>query len=308
MSGRPPVTETILQRFSCRTYRPVPLAEADRALLSERARSLTEGPLGNRLRFRLAASTEESADALKGLGTYGFIRGASAFVVGAVSPGERHLEDYGYGLEQLVLFATSLGLGTCWLGGSFTRSSFSRAVEATWQERVPAVAAVGVIPDLEAARGGIIRRRVGADLRLPWERLFFDAAFGVPLSRADAGDFAEPLEMLRRGPSASNKQPWRVVRDGGHGTPRHSGGHGTPRHSGGAGAAWHFYLQRTPGYRGGLAGKLLRLEDIQRVDIGIAMCHFEIVLREAGGTGKWVLRPPVIETPRDVEYVVTWEG
>jgi hypothetical protein len=293
MSGGPPVTEAILRRFSCRTYRPVPIAEADRALLSDRARSLTEGPLGNPLRFRLAAVTEESADALKGLGTYGFIRGAGAFIVGAVSPGERHLEDYGHAMEQLVLFATSLGLGTCWLGGSFTRSSFSRAVEATWQERVPAVAAVGVIPDIEAARGGMIRRRVGADLRLPWERLFFDAAFGAPLSRTDAGDFAEPLEMLRRGPSASNQQPWRVLREAG-------GGPGAP-------AAWHFFLQRTPGYRGGLAGKLLRLEDIQRVDMGIAMCHFELVVREAGGTGKWVVRPPRIEAPH-AEYVVTWEG
>ncbi len=290
MSGRPPITETILQRFSCRTYRPGPIAEAERALLAERALALTKGPLGNPLRFRLAAATEEGANALKGLGTYGFIRGAGAFIVGAVAPGNRHLEDYGHGLEQLVLLATSLGLGTCWLGGSFTRSSFSRAVEATWQERVPAVAAVGVIPDVEAARGGIIRRRVGADLRLPWESLFFDAAFGAPLTRGEAGDFAEPLEMLRRGPSASNKQPWRVVREGG------------------ASSSWHFYLQRTPGYRAGIAGKLLRLEDIQRVDMGIAMCHFELVLREAGRNGRWVVGQPRIETPRGAEYVVTWEG
>jgi hypothetical protein len=294
MSTRQPLAEIIAQRFSCRAYLDVPIPEADRVLLDAKVRSLTVGPLGNPLRFRLAAVTEDSADALKGLGTYGFIRGASAFIVGAVSPGERHLEDYGHALEQLVLFTTGLGLGTCWLGGSFTRSSFSRAVEATWQERVPAVAAVGVIPDVEAARGGMIRRRVGADLRLPWENLFFDGTFGAPLSRADAAAFAEPLEMLRRGPSASNKQPWRVVReDGGQGR---------------GGAAWHFFLQRTPGYRGGLAGKLLRLEDIQRVDMGIAMCHFELALREAGRSGKWVFRPPQIETPEPAEYVVTWEA
>jgi len=290
MSRQPPVTDSIARRFSCRTYLDQPVAEADRLLLEEKARSLTRGPLGNPLRFRLAARTEESADALKGLGTYGFIRGATAFLVGAVSPGERHLEDYGHAMEQLVLFATGLGLGTCWLGGSFTRSSFSRAVEATWQERVPAVAAVGVIANVEAARGGVIRRRVGADLRLPWESLFFDGAFGVPLSRTEAGDFEEPLEMLRRGPSASNKQPWRVLREGG------------------GGPAWHFYLQRTPGYRGGLGGKLLRLEDIQRVDMGIAMCHFELVLREAGRTGKWVVRQPPVEAPQGTEYTVTWEG
>jgi hypothetical protein len=296
-----PVTEVISRRFSCRTYRDQPVPGADRALLSERARSLTTGVLGTPLRFRLVAATEDSAEALKGLGTYGFIRGASAFIVGAVSPGDRYLEDYGHALEQLVLFATSLGLGTCWLGGFFTRSSFSRAVEATWQERVPAVVAVGVIADVEAARGGVIRRRVGADLRLPWERLFFDGTFGVPLSREGAGDLAEPLEMVRRGPSASNKQPWRVVREGGSSPP------GAPsRSGGGAASSWHFYLQRTPGYRGGLAGKLLRLEDIQRVDMGIAMCHFELTARELGLPGTWAVRPPEIKTPGDLtEYKVT---
>ena len=41
------------------------------------------------------------------------------------------------------------------------------------------------------------------------------------------------LEMVRRGPSASNKQPWRVVR---------------------AGERWHLYLQRTRGYGRATAG------------------------------------------------------
>jgi hypothetical protein len=72
--------------------------------------------------------------------------------------------------------------------------------------------------------------------------------------------------------------------------------------------AWHFYLHRTPGYRGGLAGKLLRLEDIQRVDMGIAMCHFELTARELGLPGTWAVRPPAIENPGDLtEYTVTWD-
>ena len=296
MSTARSVSATILQRFSCRTYADVPLSEQDRASLDEQARALVAGPLGTALRFRLAAATEESADALKGLGTYGFVRGARGFLVGAVSAGDHSLEDYGHAMEQLVLCATGLGLGTCWLGGSFTRGSFARAVQVTGQERVPAVVAVGRIPDAAPggrdARDGFIRRRVGADLRLPWESLFFDGTFAVPLSRREAGAYAEPLEMLRKGPSASNKQPWRVLRAGGRD---------------GMGAAWHLYLQRTPGYRGGLAGRLLRLEDIQRVDMGIAMCHFELTARELGLRGKWVDRPPQTACPASCEYVITWE-
>ena len=94
------------------------------------------GPLGNPLRFRLAAATEESAEALKGLGTYGFVRGASAFIVGAVSPGDRHLEDYGHALEQLVLLATSRkGYGSlCRLITEGRRRSEKGSSRVGWRE------------------------------------------------------------------------------------------------------------------------------------------------------------------------------
>jgi hypothetical protein len=91
MSGERPFSEIIPLRFSCRTYLGASVPEADRARLEQKARWLTTGPLGTPLRFRLMAATEGDANALKGLGTYGFIRGASAFLVGAVSPGERYL-------------------------------------------------------------------------------------------------------------------------------------------------------------------------------------------------------------------------
>lgn len=282
-----PVMELIPQRFSCRTYLGAPIGEAERKKLSSAAESLRKGPRGTLLRFRLIASTKDDTEALRGLGTYGFVRRASGFIVGAATVGDGYLEDYGHAMERLVLLATDLGLGTCWLGGSFTRSSFSRAIAAVDGERVPAVAAVGVIPDLEAARNGVIRRHVRGDRRLPWMNLFFSERFGVPLTREAAGSFAAVLDMVRLAPSASNKQPWRIVREG---------------------SGWHFFLHRTPGYRGGLAGRLLKLEDIQRLDIGIAMCHFELTALEHGLPGAWVVRAPRIETPDPlIEYAVSWE-
>jgi len=282
-----PVTQIIPQRFSCRTYLPSPIEEAQRKILAEAAESMRAGPRGTAVRLRLVASTPSDTGALRGLGTYGFVRGASGFIVGAATVGEGWLEDYGYAMEELVLLATDLGVGTCWLGGSFTRSSFSRVIGAGAAERVPAAPALGVVSDPEAARNGVIRRRVGGDRRLPWESLFSSERFGVPLTPEAAGPFSTPLEMVRLGPSASNKQPWRIVRDG---------------------RCWHFFLQRTPGYSGGLAGRLLKVEDIQRVDIGIAMCHFELAAREFGLPGAWAVRAPHIGTTDPlVEYAVTWE-
>ena len=93
--------------------------------------------------------------------------------------------------------------------------------------------------------------------------------------------------MVRLAPSASNKQPWRIVKDG---------------------SAWHFYLQRTPKYGpGSVVFNVMKLADLQRVDMGIAMCHFELTARELGLDGKWARMNPGLEIPDErTEYVVSW--
>jgi nitroreductase len=288
-----PIAELVERRFSCRTYADRPMAAETQERLRDRMTSLNEGPFGTPLRFELVAATEEDRAALRGLGTYGFIRGASGFIVGAARRGAKDLEDYGYAMEALILAATDLDLGTCWLGGTFTRSSFSRKIQASGDEHVPAVAAVGDVADPEQARRGLLRRVTKAESRLPWERLFFDQTFGTPLTRGRAEGFAQVLDLVRLAPSGSNKQPWRVVKDG---------------------TTWHFCLERTPGYGGSLATRLLggkgaAFPDIQRMDLGIAMCHFDLALREMDMTGKWVVKEPSLEGRSTLtEYVASFVG
>ncbi len=280
------ITEVIRKRFSCRTYLDQPIREDKQRKLTEFLAASLTGPLGTRARFALVAATEYDRQALKGLGTYGFIRGATGFIVGAVEQGPRNLEDFGYLMEQAILFATGIGLGTCWLGGSFTKSSFAKKISAAREEVVPAVTAIGHIADGVLA-GDRIRRRVGAGGRYSMEQLFFDQDFGCPIAAAAAGDYAEPLEMVRWAPSASNKQPWRIVRNK---------------------DKWHFYLERTKGYgKGSLIFRLLRLADLQRVDMGIAMCHFELAARELGLSGRWTVEEPAVEgLGVNTEYTVSW--
>ena len=281
-----PVSDVIQQRFSCRNYLETAIEETQRRSLADFLASDGAGPFGTRTRFALVAATENDRKALRGLGTYGFIKGATGFVIGAVEDGPQNLEDFGYAMERAILFATDLGLGTCWLGGSFTKSTFARRIAAGASESVPAVTSIGYIGD--DRRNTAQRQRIGADSRLPWEELFFDKAFGVPLSSQAAGALAMPLEMVRLGPSASNKQPWRIVKDGN---------------------AWHFYMQRTPGYRDQLLARLLSIADMQRVDMGIAMSHFELTADELGLKGGWAVHDPGVAVPdRLTEYTVTWMG
>lgn len=282
-----PVTALIRQRFSCRTYTTTPIAPAERARLEAfvTGTGCTRGPLGSTLRLRLIAAGEEDRQALKGLGTYGFIRNPAGFILGAVERGPKHLEDFGYQMEQCVLYATDLGLGTCWLGGSFSRSSFSARLNLTAREELPAVVSTGYIAEKRSLVDRLVRNSAQGDQRLPWTQLFFAGDWGAPLSPEEAGAYAEVLEMVRRGPSASNKQPWRIIKTAG---------------------AWHFYLQRTPGYAS-RNRQLLEISDMQRVDMGIAMCHFALTAEEAGLVGRWAVQEPALAKPDALtEYIVSW--
>ncbi len=246
--------------------------------------SLDTGPLGNPCRFTLLAATQDDRAALKGLGTYGFIKGATAFVAGAVRPAPGDMEDYGYCLERAVLEATDLGLGTCWLGGTFTKSSFARRIGLQPGEVMAAVVAAGY--PAEDSRKHWLRRSVGSERRLPPSKLFFDGSSTAPLDSALSADLADVLETVRWAPSASNKQPWRLIRSG---------------------RTWHFYLERTAGYGKGLLSSLVMRADLQRVDMGIAMCHFELAAREAGLVGRWVIEQPALGTASaGWEYTASW--
>jgi nitroreductase len=275
-----PVTEIIRKRFSCRTYTGQPIDEPLRAKLEAFLSGSPVGPLATRARFALLAATDTDRDALRGLGTYGMIKGATGYIAGAVARGDRDMEDLGYLMERIVLYATDVGLGTCWLGGTFTRSRFAEQIALQRDETLPAVLSVGPIAGRPRLADRAARRLVRADKRLPWERLFFDGRFGRPLSRERAGAAAVPLDMVRLGPSASNKQPWRVMMEG---------------------DAWHLYLQRTPGYNRGTG------PDLQRVDAGIAMAHLELAAAECGLHGTWQTDAPPIDTPDErTQYIASW--
>ncbi|MBN1661174.1 MAG: nitroreductase family protein [Anaerolineae bacterium] len=281
------ITTVIKERFSCRTYLPRPIEEETRQALEQFIAGARAMPFGTPARFLFVSSTDESSRELRGLGTYGFIQGAQGYIIGAVAEGEKDMEAYGWLLEDMVLYATALGLGTCWLGGTFTRSSFAARIGLRAGETMPAVISVGYIAKERGLRDRLIAGGAGAHTRLPWGNLFFEDEFGTPLSQEGAGVYAGPLEMVRLGPSASNKQPWRVVRQG---------------------PAWHFYVQRTPGYGGGIAG-LFTSGDLQRVDMGIAMAHFELTAREEGLDGQWLVADPGLAGPdRHTGYIASWMG
>lgn len=288
MSAPRSMVQLIRDRRSVRAYSGQDIPPAAAAELQSACGELSRGPLGTACRLRLVE------DAWR-------IWGARHFLVGAAHGGPHALTDLGRLLEELVLRATGLSLGTCWIGLGFPQAAFAAAMSLTPEEILPAVIAVGLPSGRTTAYGLAARLATGASRRKPWGELFFDGNFRAPLSAAapppgaggSRGDpFALALEMVRLAPSAQNRQPWRVVRE----TPA-GGSVERPR--------FHFFRQQP-------AGLLSSRPDWLRLDIGIAMAHFELTLAEAGVRGRWAAdglpgaATRSLQLPPRTDYVASW--
>ncbi|CZQ90044.1 Hypothetical protein Tpal_1207 [Trichococcus palustris] len=109
--------DAIDKRKSVRTYAKQPLSaeqlEGIRALLDQEY----PGPMGTRRSFEWVGQGG-NGDAIN---TLGFITGEFGAIVGWAGEEPDALVDYGYVLEGIVLQLVDRGLGTCWVGGTFSR-------------------------------------------------------------------------------------------------------------------------------------------------------------------------------------------
>lgn len=256
--------EAIKQRISVRSYSEKPVEAELRKELEDYYLNLGSGPFGASVRFDMLDLEPLDKNEMRRFGTYGMIKGANLYILGAAKDEPGALEDLGYSMEKIILKATSLGFGTCWLGGTFRRSAFASKMNLAENELLPAVTPVGFAAEEVSAADKIARYTAGSKKRKPWDELFFQSDGNTPLSQEDSGQYAGALEAVRMGPSASNRQPWRIVKE--------------------KEGLFHLFLQENKVYN-----RLLGKIRIQNIDMGIAMCHFEMVAEEDGLKGSWVV-------------------
>ena len=84
--------------------------------------------------------------------------------------------------------------------------------------------------------------------------------------------------MVRWAPSAVNRQPWRIIRKDG---------------------VFHFYEKKDKGYVSDKTG------DLQRVDLGIALCHFMSGMESLGKTPVLTVSDPGVTVPDGVFYIAS---
>ena len=274
---RLPIEEIIEKRKSVRTFLEKSLNEEDKKELQSYMETL-ENPFGVDVKF----SFLETGDKKKSLGTYGVIKGTVDYIGAAVKKEPFALEALGYEMEKLILYTASKDIGTCWLGGTFKREDFKKAMDLEEGTLFPAITPVGYPKDAKSMTDNLVRFIAKGDLRKPWEDLFFNGDFNHPLTTEEANEYKNALEMVRLGPSASNKQPWRVLWTN---------------------SAFHFYEAKNAGYSDSFS------YDIQRIDLGIALCHFHLTAMENNLSGKITVKPvPEIKVPENHEYCFSWSA
>jgi len=165
--------DAINNRVSVRSYADRPIEPNKKQELTNLLQSTSVGPFGNEVRFTLVDLSEMERKEIKGLGTYGFISGAKLFIVSTVKDDARAMEDVGYCFEKVILTATDMGLGTCWMGGTFRRANFAKRINMLEDEVIPAVSPIGYAHNKKTVREKLIRRFAGSDHRKPWNDLFW---------------------------------------------------------------------------------------------------------------------------------------
>ena len=276
------ILDVIKRRSSWRTYdrnSPIPL-EILRQLKEYIDSKNIVGPFGNKARFELLKIPETERNKINSdYGTYGFIKGAEYFLAGAIQKNKKVLEDFGYIFEHIVLKATELNIGTCWMAGTFKRSTIAREINLNNEEIIPAISPIGIPSKNRRLLGKFMRIAIRAKVRKPWETLFFTETF-EPLSMENLDKpLKNALEMVRLAPSAKNKQPWRVMRDDRNDI--------------------HFFIE--------IDSRSGRVLNYQKLDIGIAMCHFELAMQNFEKNGIWKISNPTFKfIPKNYHYVTSW--
>lgn len=256
--------EAIISRKSIRKYTGESLTIKDKELLQtylSQAENLI-GPFGNTIKILFKDLELQDGK----IATYGFVKKAPSFLVTICKRNQESLLDLGFVVENLILFLQQNKINTCWLGGTFQRKKLQVEEELEEGDFIPIISPIGYAAEQAHLFGQIIRKMAKADSRLDFDSLFFQNDFQSPIS---SEKWKEWLEYVRLAPSASNKQPWRIVLS--------------------KDEKAHFFIARTPKYGSSLG------YDIQMVDIGIALSHFVTII----GKKEIIVKNPKIALPNN---------
>jgi hypothetical protein len=270
------IINSIQQRKSCRTYTDESLSAQDTKKLQEFIDKHKTGIDGKSVDFLLVEKNETEVP-LKI--PYGLIRGNKTYILGKTDPTALAKTNYGYMLEKIVLKATEMKLGTCWVG-LFDKEYFND-IELESNLDIPSILVIGYANEKIPLKEKLIRKAVNADKRKPWETLFFNYETSESLNPDSIQPYVETLQMTRLAPSSGNTQPWRI-------------------HYSTTTNEFHFYKKPT--------NNSYEAKGMHDIDMGIAMSHFELVSIKNGLKGSWfVYSKEKMKQIDESQYIISWK-
>lgn len=237
------VIDAIEKRISCRAFADWPVEPEKVEALR---RVVAEANACDGLHFELYGP-EDFGPTLC-LSKKMFANDAAWYAALAAPAGPLHEEHIGYFGEKLVLAAAQLGLGTCWVAGTFDRAATHADLGEgeVFHDVIPIGYAAEKVPFKQQA----IRKALRARNRK------MDDLYDGPTPLSDAPAWIQAcIDAVLKAPSAINEQP--VV------------------------FAW-------AGEDAPIVANLRRMRSgLQHVDLGIAKLHFELAARVCGIQGSW---------------------
>jgi nitroreductase len=183
--------EVIARRHSVRTYKPEPLPEEQIVQCLEAARSAPSWRNSQCWRFIIVQDRsvieQLAAQRIYGYPINNWLTSAPAVVVACADPREsgRHGDlpywavDTAIAMENLVLAATALGLGTCWVAG-FDEAAICRLLGIPEPIRVVAYTPLGFPADKESLMGRTVKTIARSHARKPLAKIVHRERWGGP--------------------------------------------------------------------------------------------------------------------------------
>jgi nitroreductase len=154
---------TIMARRSVRAYEPMPIPDEDLRTILEATRQAPSAANRQPLHFVVVRDPQQKRRVAEAAAQQHWLAQADAIVVAVGFPAQSarwYPVDAAIALENLVLAATSLGYGTCWIG-AFSEPQVKDVVGLPEEARVIALTPLGRPAESPAARP-----------RKPFEQLF----------------------------------------------------------------------------------------------------------------------------------------
>lgn len=199
------VLEKLKSRHSVRSYSLDKIEDRLRNVLQSEITMINTHESG--LNFQLVFDDD---DPLRGFTrSYGFFKNARNYLACVIDPSfPNTYERCGYFAEQFVMKAVESGLGTCFIGGTFSESHVN--VSKHVYERIPFIVAFGYFSESGSSAIAKVVEKMVHRHRLT-ARDFFD---GDDLKYQEAVNkyswLPKALEALACAPSSMNKQPVRI--------------------------------------------------------------------------------------------------